>query len=172
MSSDITTPTIWDKFGSPYIITTNVVVQDGVTLTIDAGVEVKLDVGFFLECAGTGRIFVRGTKDDNTIFGSNSPTPVIGDWPHLSTGVGGTFNNATISHGTIGLYAETGSKVIDCTIKACTTGIILRGTGAYVQGATLWATNVGVAAMDASAGIVIDSSVDNVQEGATERARE
>ncbi|MCK4971377.1 MAG: right-handed parallel beta-helix repeat-containing protein, partial [Thermoplasmata archaeon] len=127
--------------------------------------EVKLDVGFFLECQGTGRIVVSGTQANNTMFSSNSATPVIGDWPHISTGVGGSFNNATISHGTIGLYAETGSKVIDCTIKACSTGIYVRGTGAYIQGATLWATNVGVAAVDATNALVMDSSVDNVQEG-------
>ncbi|NOQ54625.1 MAG: hypothetical protein GQ558_08485, partial [Thermoplasmata archaeon] len=132
VSGDITTPTTWDGKGSPYIITTSVVVQDGATLTIEAGVEVKFDIGFFLECQGTGRIVVLGTKANNTQFSSNSATPVIGDWPHIATGVGGTFNNATITHGTIGLYADTGSKVIDCTIKACKTGIWVRGTGAYI----------------------------------------
>ncbi len=165
VSGDITTPTTWDGSGSPYIITISVVVQDGATLTIEAGVEVKFDVGFFLECQGTGRIVVRGTKANNTQFSSNSATPVIGDWPHIATGVGGTFNNATITHGTIGLYADTGSKVIDCTIKACKTGIWVRGTGAYIQGATLWATSVGVTAVDATNAQVLDSTADNVQNG-------
>ena len=165
VSGDILDSTTWDDKGSPYIIKTSVVVQDGATLTIKAGVEVKFDAGYFLECQGTGRIEVQGTQANNTLFTSNSATPVIGDWPHISTGVGGSFNNATISYGTIGLYAETGSKVIDCTVKACTTGIYIRGTGAYVQGATLWATNVGLAAVDATNALVVDSTADNVQEG-------
>ncbi|MCK5253869.1 MAG: hypothetical protein KAQ96_13005, partial [Thermoplasmata archaeon] len=95
VSGDITDPTTWDGNGSPYIIKASVVVQDGATLTIEAGVEVKFDTGFFLECIGTGRIVVSGTQANNTMFSSNSATPVIGDWPHISTGVGGSFNNAT-----------------------------------------------------------------------------
>lgn len=39
--------------GSPYIVTCNVLILDGETLTIEAGVVIKFDLGKILEVAGT-----------------------------------------------------------------------------------------------------------------------
>ncbi len=47
VDSDITVNSVWNTNGSPYFIKTNIMVQDGVTLTIDPGVNVKFN-GFFL----------------------------------------------------------------------------------------------------------------------------
>lgn len=41
ITSDITTNTTWNISGSPYIIQNSITVQNGVSLTIDPGVEIK-----------------------------------------------------------------------------------------------------------------------------------
>lgn len=41
VSSDITTDTVWTTVGSPYIVTADITIQAGVTLTIQSGVTVK-----------------------------------------------------------------------------------------------------------------------------------
>ncbi len=46
VSGIINSNTTWDLAGSPYVVTSTVTVQPGVTLTIDPGVVVKID-GFF-----------------------------------------------------------------------------------------------------------------------------
>jgi len=45
ISTDITTSTEWTTAGSPYMITANVAVANGVTLTVDSGVTVQINNG-------------------------------------------------------------------------------------------------------------------------------
>ncbi|MCB0626000.1 MAG: hypothetical protein KDC43_19310, partial [Saprospiraceae bacterium] len=43
VSQNITQNTVWDLAGSPYVLTQNISVSNGATLTIEPGVVVKAD---------------------------------------------------------------------------------------------------------------------------------
>lgn len=70
--------TTWTKDGSPYIVTGNILVFNGVTLAIEPGVQVRLDgsYGIYVE----GKLQAIGTEAENIVFTSNKSTPAAGDW--------------------------------------------------------------------------------------------
>ncbi|MEM5871785.1 MAG: right-handed parallel beta-helix repeat-containing protein [Candidatus Aenigmatarchaeota archaeon] len=84
VSGIIATDTIWTLSNSPYIVTGNIKVNEGVTLTIEPGVFVKFekhpifDRGYYIWIDGT--LVARGTADQKIIFTSNSSNPEPGDW--------------------------------------------------------------------------------------------
>ncbi|MCF7954809.1 MAG: hypothetical protein K9M75_03305 [Phycisphaerae bacterium] len=72
VSSDITGSTHWTKAGAPYHLKTQIYVQPGATLTIDAGVVVAsfiADQGSLAVCRGA-KIYVNGTKEEPVIMTS------------------------------------------------------------------------------------------------------
>jgi parallel beta-helix repeat protein len=101
--------------GSPYIVTSNLIVEIGATLTIDAGVIVKFTSGKYIQIKGT----INAT---NTTFTSNNVTPAVGDWEYIQIGYSTTagtaiFDNCTFEYArqiyvTIGTANFTG-----CTIR-------------------------------------------------------
>lgn len=76
VSGPITTNTTWSKANSPYIITCNVLVMEGVTLTIESGVIVKFQSGTALQIDSES--IAIGVESDSIVFTSNQaiPTPV------------------------------------------------------------------------------------------------
>ena len=74
----IDTNSTWYQACSPYIVTGNVLVSEGVTLTIEPGVEVKFASGTGLQVNGT--LVARGTSDSPIVFTSNQASPTAGDW--------------------------------------------------------------------------------------------
>lgn len=92
--------------GSPYIVTSNLTIENGATLTIDAGVEVKFTSGKYLYVYGN-------IVADQTTFTSNNATPVIGDWGYIQIGNStyqgtGTFDNCTFEYAQK-IYIESGT---------------------------------------------------------------
>ncbi len=81
VSGPIGSDTTWTSAGSPYIVTGNVLVMGGVTLTIEPCVTVKFDSGKALQVDGT--LITRGTSGCNITFTSNQPTPAAGDWGYI-----------------------------------------------------------------------------------------
>lgn len=67
--STIDVDTTWTKEGSPYVLST-LLISDNVTLTIEAGVEVKFNDSASLYIYG--KVLAKGTKDQPIIFTSNS----------------------------------------------------------------------------------------------------
>lgn len=104
ISGTISTDTTWDLAGSPYIIIGDVTVMNGITLTIDPGVQVKFD--------GYHSIFVDGTliaigTDTNRInITSNKTTPLPGDWDRIQIDFAGhaEIMYSNISYGDLGIY--------------------------------------------------------------------
>ncbi len=89
----ITTDTTWTLAGSPYVLTGNVVVQAGATLTIEAGVCVKAQAqrGITVD----GGLVARGTSADPICFTTGVLPPAPGDWAGIrfnDTAVDATFD--------------------------------------------------------------------------------
>jgi len=80
VSGSIDSNTTWTLANSPYIVTGNVLVMQGVTLTIEPGVTVKFDSARVLHIEGT--LIARGTSN-RISFTSNQPTPAPGDWGYI-----------------------------------------------------------------------------------------
>ena len=87
VSGVISTDTTWSVANSPYIVTSDVLVQIGVTLTIEPGVIVKFDSGISIIVDGT--LVSQGESIAPIQFTSNSITPNIGDWGGIQTRTGG-----------------------------------------------------------------------------------
>jgi hypothetical protein len=78
INHNIFADTTWTLAGSPYHVTINVVIFDGVTLTIDPGVEVKFDSACEMDLRG--KLIAIGTATDSIMFTSSSPNPTMGIW--------------------------------------------------------------------------------------------
>jgi hypothetical protein len=63
--------TTWNASGSPYVTSCDVEVPDGVTLTIESGVEVQLN--YFHRLVVSGSLQVRGTEDSLVEFKAADP---------------------------------------------------------------------------------------------------
>jgi len=81
VSGLINSNTTWTVTGNPYIVTGNVLVNTGVTLTVEPGVIVKFNSGKALQIRGILRAI--GTSSDKITFTSNLPTPASADWSNI-----------------------------------------------------------------------------------------
>jgi len=78
VSGLITTDTVWDLAGSPYIVVGDVTVEPDVTLIIAPGVQVRFAGVYALTVRGT--LTAEGTADQPILFTSNQSSPAPGDW--------------------------------------------------------------------------------------------
>ncbi|HTY73992.1 MAG TPA: hypothetical protein VMD05_00310 [Candidatus Nanoarchaeia archaeon] len=92
----ISQDTTWTKAGSPYIITGTVVVNDGVTLTIEPGATVNMNRGDSLQVNGT--LVARGTSSEKIVINGGDIifTQYSNDWNN-QTGSGSIIENSTLN---------------------------------------------------------------------------
>jgi uncharacterized repeat protein (TIGR01451 family) len=86
----ISVDTHWTTAGSPYIVTSDLTINAGVTLTIDAGVVVRASGMVGISVYGT--LNATGNSGAHVIFTSNAVSPAPGDWKGIYAGDGGNAN--------------------------------------------------------------------------------
>ncbi len=100
------------KACSPYIANTSIEVSDGATLTIDAGVEVRVPAGEWLRVDG-GKIVAQGEADDPIVFTSTESSPGPGSWLGLRISPGAESGNV-LSHAVIEYGGQEGFGTEAC----------------------------------------------------------
>ncbi|UCE38704.1 MAG: Ig-like domain-containing protein, partial [Thermoplasmata archaeon] len=101
VSGPISADTTWYFGDSPYIVTGDVTVQPGFTLTIEPGVEVKFADAYSIIVDGT--LIADGTSASKITFTSNKSSPSKGDWYAIRL----RTDNNIVDHAEIG-YASYG----------------------------------------------------------------
>ena len=117
ISSNVT----WTVNGSPYIVTGNILVNTGVTLTIEPGVTIKFNALKGLQI--NGGLIAEGTSNNNITFTSNASVPDSGDWSYIY------FSDSSMS----ALFDSQGNYIGGSILKYCT--IEYAGSGTYSFGA-------------------------------------
>jgi hypothetical protein len=94
VSGPVSSNTVWTVANSPYVVTGNILVLEGVTLTIEPGVEVRFDASKALQVNWT--LVARGNAADSIRFTSNTAqTP--GTWGNIyfpTTSIDAVFDDA------------------------------------------------------------------------------
>ena len=106
----IISDTTWTLANSPYIVVANVEVWEGVTLTIEPGVEVRFESEKLLQVKGT--LVARGTPGARIVFTSNQPQSQRGDWGNIEF----TDSSADATFDAGGSYTG-GSVLQHCTVE-------------------------------------------------------
>ena len=79
LSGTISKDSVLSLAKSPYLISSSLLVNHGVTLSIESGVTVKFE--------NSSSLYIDGTLNaTNVIFTSNNPTPQPGSWGQIQTG--------------------------------------------------------------------------------------
>jgi len=139
LSGNLTSNLRLENNGTEYILNGTLLVKDGATLTIDAGVTIKALAGgtdVYILVEKGGRIIADGTATNPIRFTSNATNPVAGDWGGLiingrapiSRQSGSASNAATEVNNSIffgGDVANDNSGILDY--------VILEYTGARID---------------------------------------
>ena len=78
--------TTWTEVDSPYVVSKDIFVDEGATLNIDPGVEVKFGQNFKIDVQGN--LSAIGSKSKMILFTSNKNSPDSNDWNTIKFGGG------------------------------------------------------------------------------------
>lgn len=132
----------WDISGSPYYFNENVYVDEGVTLTIDPGVEVIFQ-GYHRFYVG-GTLIVNGDQSDPVLF-SYSSSPYYARWLGIYVNSTGQvhMDHAQIEYAYYGVYFDSsrGGMINDTYFFYCRQGIRLNwAVGTHIENCTFTRT--------------------------------
>ena len=155
VSADITASTEWTLDGSPYVLTKQIVVQTGITLTIDPGVSVAMDPSFTPPSStdDAGILVLGGVlKADGTSTAKIDASDVFVE---LSSGASMDMANADL--GSLASYSST-ATLSSMTLKS----IWLYGSTATASGVALLGDAVRESGIDESKLTMQNSTIDSV----------
>jgi hypothetical protein len=134
----ITQDTIWTLVDSPFVLSNNVTVNSGATLTIEPGVQVMFGGNFSLVV--NGAIVANGTPERTILFTTNDPTGTIA-WNTIE--IDGTqpssFVNCIIENGTSGITVDSGILNVENSVILSNSenGIMMNGGTLTIQNSEL-----------------------------------
>lgn len=126
VSGNITANTTWTVANSPYIVNGNLTVDSGVVLTIQPGVEVRVDSTYIFQV--DGKLLAMGTSTDTIKFTSNSANPSIHPWEGI------TFTLKSVDT----------SKLQYCRFTNADVAIYTRGAKLRISNSTFKHNNIGI----------------------------
>lgn len=92
VSGTISSDETWTLANSPYVVTSNLLVEVDVTLTIDPGVVVQFSGNYAILIEGI--LLASGTSADPITFTSGDSNPSAGDWSYLLLSASSSKNKA------------------------------------------------------------------------------
>ena len=119
VEGEIKTNTVWTLVDSPFVLSKDVTVPNGITLTIEPGVEVRFGGNFSLIV--NGKLVAVGTQEKPIKFTSNKITPEAGDWGTIlisGTSQPSSLKHCLIEYGTNGITLLDGSALVENTLIA------------------------------------------------------
>ncbi|MEM2338087.1 MAG: PKD domain-containing protein [Candidatus Bathyarchaeia archaeon] len=112
VEGEIGIDTVWTLVDSPFVVSKNVTVREGVTLTIEPGVEIKFGGPFSLIV--NGKLVAKGTDDKWVRFTSNKDDSKTGDWGTLL--FNGTWQSSSLLEYCVVEYGTNGITVNGGTV--------------------------------------------------------
>jgi len=154
VSGIISIDTLWRFADSPYIVTDTIKFYSTTsepTLTIEPGVEVRFDGGYYLQIgsiSGKGILNAQGTSAKPIIFTSNKTPPGAGDWGGLKF-----YNHASAKSILEYVTVEYGGFNSNCNI-------CLYSNSPTIKNSTIrYHSNVGIYISDDSSPTITDSII-------------
>ncbi|MBF0532546.1 MAG: fibronectin type III domain-containing protein [Candidatus Omnitrophica bacterium] len=109
VSGVISSNTTWTLSHSPYLVTGDITVNNGVILTIEPGVIIKFNGSYLID--GQGVILAQGTAQSPIVFTSNKPAPAANDWKYITVRkAASVFDHVVVEYSTNGLYVPSSSS--------------------------------------------------------------
>ena len=130
----ITHDTDWTLVDNPFIISDNITVVSGATLTIEPGVQVRFGQDFSIIV--NGGIVADGTVDRPILFTSNNLNAITGDWGTIliNGAQQSSITNCTIEYGTSGITLQSGSlNLQNNIITSNMNGTVVNGGSATIE---------------------------------------
>ncbi len=134
-----------------YIVTGNLYVEPGVTLTLEKGLRLQFFPTLYMRVDGT--IMAVGTEEEPIVFTSNSTSPTSGDWGYIhlygssNDAVYDAYNNyisgATIQYANIE-YASTGLILTSCEPYIAHNYIAFNNSTGTVKAGGIFSTGIDV----------------------------
>ena len=124
---------VWPS-GSVYDVLCDIEVPEGDTLTIESGTRVRFTAGTNLVCNGVLRVL--GNSSDRVVFTSREPSPLPGDWGHVSLyAEGNTISHLDYEYANDGFVGDGASyTTIDNMVMAG--NLSLSANGIYLSNST------------------------------------
>ena len=136
LAGPISVHTTLTAAGSPYLVTGNLRVNQGVQLTIKPGVLVRFDAGLALRVEGT--LVARGTASQPITFTSSAGAPTAGDWGYIH------FTDASADAAFDANWNYTGGSIMEYAIveyggglSGAPAALRLESAAPYIRNATI-----------------------------------